>query len=137
MQLSKEDLFSDKQNLGALGANATLASLNVIDTQQHRDDVKRRLTVFAKLDTDVNPATGYVTAKLQTSADNAAWTDILVGSAQGKKAGDYLFDQALPSGVKRYLRVFYVNSATAVQSGLLVTAGFVMGQTDKAFQGRN
>lgn len=58
--------------------------------------------------------------KLQDSADNATWTDLLVSEAYAKSlltAGFPLMSVPLPAQHKRYLRLLYIIGTSAFTAG--------------------
>lgn len=135
MQLSLQDLFSDKQAIGT--STGDVASSNVLDWGTHKDDVSRDLTLFVKVDEAGTFGTeGTITVKFQTSANNSDWTTLETTSAlTALAAGDMVISCPLPEGIKQYNRVEYSVGVAAFTVSPKFTAGIVRGRLDKAFAG--
>lgn len=118
MLLDKLLTFSDGQTV------ATVVSEHVLDLTDQGDDIHRRLNVFAKVDGGAVAGGTSLAAKLQTSADNAAWEDIATYPArtlaQVQADGWIVPPQALPAGLKRYLRMSYTATGAFTGPGRIV-----------------
>lgn len=136
MKLSLQDLVSLKQTI-ATTVGAT-ASTDVLDWGAHKDDLTRSLTLFCKVDAAGTFGTdGTVTAAFQTSANNSDWTTLATTKAlTALEAGQFVLNQPLPLGLKRYNRVVYTTAVAAFTVAPVFTAGIVRGQVDSApFEG--
>jgi len=102
------------------GSVTNTGSENVLDfetideraaMQSHRTGEQHESTVVFFAETDI---TGNVTPKLQDSADNSTFTDLVVGQAvTNPKAGNFALIQ-MPKSHKRYVRA----ALAAAQAGV-------------------
>jgi hypothetical protein len=114
--------------LSRFGAVTNAGSDNVLDfggidtraaMQSHRTGEQHEMTVVFRAATDI-ASTVTVTVKLQDSADNSAFTDLIVGQAiAGPKAGDFAF-LPFPLVHKRYVRAIVTG---ANSSGSVAVSG--------------
>ena len=125
MLLDQNTLFSDAQ-----AVRSTTASTNTLDLTAAGNTVPGRLIVWAHADTAFTGATQMVAA-LQTS-DQADFStgvvslaSVTLSATQLADTGKNLFAVALPTGLKRYLRMYYTVTGTitagAVSCGLADT----------------
>jgi len=127
MIIDSQALFSSAQDLTGAGVGDT-ASTNVLDTGADTDDgVGEELFVEVNVSVAVTSA-GAATVQyvLQTSTDNATWTDLELSEAIAKATlviGYTRYLRVNP-GVRRYLRVVYRIGTAALTAGK-VTAGLV------------
>ncbi len=135
MIISKEDLFSDKQEIGT--TTDVVASTNVLDWRWHGDDILRNATLFVKIDGGGTPGSGTtLTVKFETSSDNSSWTELATtGALAAPAAGAVVINMALPKGLKRYNRVTYQAGTAAYSVTPTITAGIVLGGIDYAYSG--
>lgn len=99
----------------AATANTSITS-KLIDFRYNGDDIDGRLFIKAQLGA---PATdGYVTFKLQTSADGSVWVDVITATNVGAK----LYAGRLPLGLKRYLKATVTVGANALDAATTVFA---------------
>lgn len=126
MILDSQEVFSAAQ---AVTATGDTASTNVLDTLAAQDEgIGEDATLFAKVDTTFTSG-GAATMQvvLQTSADNSTWVDAAVGptiALAGMTAGAVVYNQILPVGLRRYLRVAY-RVGTAVYTAGNISAFLV------------
>lgn len=102
-------LFSENQKITGTDYS------KVVDFQEPGDAVGQELTIRAIVTEAFAGATG-VQIKLQTSADNSAWDDVImtpVIPAAKLTRGAEAFRVRTPNGLKRYARLQYVVSGTA------------------------
>lgn len=107
-------LFSKDQ------AITTTANSNVIDLQEPGDAVGQELTIRTVV-TETFAGLSNVQIKLQTSADNATWEDVLLSPAVALtklKKGAEIFCVRVPHGLKRYVRMNYTVSGTGTAGKL-------------------
>jgi hypothetical protein len=110
--------------LGRFGAVTNTGSVNVFDfatidpraaMQSHRTGEQHEVTVVFHTSADI---TGAVTPKLQDSADNSTWADLVTGQAvTNPKAGVFAFIP-MPKMHKRYIRAATAAAATTVTAYL-------------------
>lgn len=109
MILDSQEVFSAAQ---AVTATGDTVSTNILDTLVAQDEgIGEDVTLYSKVDTTFTSG-GAATMQvvLQTSADNATWVDAAIGpviALAGMTAGTVVYNQILPIGLRRYLRVAY------------------------------
>jgi hypothetical protein len=106
------------------GATTSAGSANVLDfgaidaraaMQSHRTGEQHELTVVFKIAADSSIT---ITGKLQDSADNSTFTDLVVGQAvAGPKAGDFAF-LPFPLIHKRYVRAAIAYGGSTAPTGV-------------------
>ncbi len=137
MKLSKQDLFSDGQTLPTTQGDH--ASDDTLDWGAHKDDHSRFLTLFAKCDAKGTfGASGTLTLKFQTSANNSDWETLLESAAETAdtlSAGKFVLNAPLPTGIKRYNRMLYTIGTANFTVAAKFTAGIVRGLVDQKFAG--
>lgn len=119
-------MIQDKLSMFSEGQAVTVSALseNILDLHAHGDDVQRELTLFAQVRETVTSGTSASTVGFEL------WTsDALDGTGAALDAGEKIWaselivktdlldgtfavKQPLPSGIKRYLQLKYVVSAT-------------------------
>jgi hypothetical protein len=107
-------LFSKDQ------AVTTTAPSNVIDLQEPGDAVGQELTIRTVV-TETFAGLSNLQIKLQTSADNGTWEDVLLSPAVALtklKKGAEIFCVRVPHGLKRYVRMNYTVSGTGTAGKL-------------------
>lgn len=107
-------LFSKDQ------AITTTAPSNVIDLQEPGDAVGQELTIRTVV-TETFAGLSNVQIKLQTSADNGTWEDVLLSPTVALtklKKGAEIFCVRVPHGLKRYVRMNYTVSGTGTAGKL-------------------
>lgn len=121
-------MLIDSQNLFSASAGDSptntgdQASANVIDTGAAQDvGIGEGAWVNIVANAAVTSAgAATVQGVLQTSSDNATWTDAVAGAAIAKAnltAGATLLKTRIPPGLKRYLRVVYRIATAALTAG--------------------
>ena len=112
-------------NFGAVTASgsANVLDFGGIDTRaamrNHRTGEQHEMTVVFRAAADI-ASTITVTVKLQDSADNSTFTDLVVGQAVvGPNAGDFVF-LPFPLIHKRYVRAVVTGANT---SGAVAVSG--------------
>ena len=104
MILDKDLIFSDKQ-----AVTADAASTNALDLGQGGDAVGQELAIHAVVQTTFATLTS-LTIKVQTSADNSNWADVIltpaIAAADLVKGAEVLYIR-VPKGLKRYVRLYY------------------------------
>lgn len=105
-------------------ALATAVSDNVLDLLSSGDDLSRTLNVFAKVEGGTMAGGTSMTAKLQTSADNSTFEDLVTYPAATlaviNATGYIVPPTPLPSGLKRYLRLDLTASGTFTGDGKIL-----------------
>ena len=140
MTLDNQSLFSDGQALtNTLSGSATSVSTvseSTLDWKNHGDDVGHYLAWFVMLTEGAGAGTSTLNAALQTSADNSSWETVSSKTVTAPAAGAFVVDgDALPSGLKRYVRVNYTIGTAEFTTAPKVTAGLVREGTNKKRQG--
>lgn len=111
-------MFCEAQDL------ATAVSTDVIDNKLNGDDLSRTLNVFAKVEGGTMAGGTSMTAKLQTSADNETFADLVTYPAATlatiNATGYIVPPTPLPSGLKRYLRLDFTASGTFTGDGKIL-----------------
>ena len=114
MIIDKDLLFSNEQAI-----TGTAASTNVIDLGEGGDAIGQELTIHAVVKTSFATLTS-LTVKVQTSADNSNWADVVLGPAipvASLKAGKDIFCVRVPQGLKRYVRLYYTVAGSNASAG--------------------
>lgn len=109
MILDANLIFSDEQ-----AVTASAASENVLDFQEAGDAVGQELTIRAVVTTAFAGLTS-LQIKVQTSADNSSFTDVLLTPAipaANLTKGAEILCVRVPRGLKRYARLSYVVAGT-------------------------
>ena len=104
MILDNELFFSDKQ-----AVTADAASTNALDLGAAGDAVGQELTIRAVVTTTFATLTS-LTIKVQTSANNSDWSDVVLSPAIAVASlvkGAEVFTVRVPKGLKRYVRLYY------------------------------
>lgn len=104
MILDKELVFSSEQ-----AVTADAASTNVLDLKAEGDAVGQELAIHAVVTANFATLTS-LTIKVQTSADNSSWSDVVLSPAipvASLKKGEEVFCIRVPKGFKRYVRLYY------------------------------
>ena len=104
MILDNELFFSDKQ-----AVTADAASTNALDLGAAGDAVGQELTIRAVVTTTFATLTS-LTIKVQTSANNSDWSDVVLSPAIAAASlvkGAEVFTVRVPKGLKRYVRLYY------------------------------
>ena len=105
------------------------ASSNTIDLSQIRDLGASRVNLFVTLSKAL--AGGTLQVEVQTSPDNTTWTTLQTSGTIPVGASGFVFQDNLPLGVLRYLRLFYVGTgitAGQVSAGLNINGPDTQGQ---------
>lgn len=118
MLMDTQEIFSNAQ---AVTATGDTASTNVYDTGVAADDGigEPLMLVVNSVAAATSGGSATVQAVLQTSVDNATWTDAMAGPAVAytvASGSKNLWKARLPYGLNRYLRVAY-RIGTAVLTG--------------------
>ena len=106
-------LFSKDQAVTASAAST------VVDLGQAGDAVGQELTIRAIVSQTFATLTG-LQIKLQTSSDNANWSDVLLSpviAAANLVKGAEVFCVRVPKGLKRYVRLNYAVSGSNATAG--------------------
>ncbi len=114
MILDKELLFSKDQ-----AVTASAASTNAVDLQVAGDAVGQELTIRALVTATFATLTS-LTLKLQTSANNSDWEDVLLTPAIAAARlvkGAEIFCVRVPKGLKRYGRMYYPVTGSNATAG--------------------
>lgn len=119
MILDLQEYFSQAQ---AVTATGDTASTNVLDTLVAQDEGIGEEVLVGVICTTAPTSGGAATiqAVLQTSVDNATYTDALIGPSfayTAVVAGTMLLQARLPVGLKRYLRVAYRIGTAVLTAG--------------------
>lgn len=125
MILDSQTQFSAAQDLAAAAIGDTVSS-NVLDTGAAQDEgIGEPMHLFVNTDLAVTSA-GAATVQfvIQTSADNATWTDAAMTDAVAKAAlvAGYQRYLKLPIGLQRYIRVVYRVGVAALTTGKFTAA---------------
>ena len=129
MLLSKEDMFSDAQEI-PVTLNAATDSTNVLDFKSHGDDIDKLLRWFVILgETATSNGAATLTITWQTSANGTDYTTLwtsetfaLASLVAGAKLVDGL---VLPTGLKRYNKLVFTNGTAAFTNTPAVDAGLI------------
>lgn len=129
MLLSKEDMFSDAQEI-PVTLNAATDSANVLDFKAHGDDIDKLLRWFVILgETATSDGAATLTITWQTSENGTDWTTVytsatfaLASLVAGAKLVDGL---VLPTGLKRYNKLVYTNAGAAFTNTPAVDAAVI------------
>ena len=114
MIIDKDFLFSEKQ-----AVTASAASANAIDMGAAGDAVGQELTIHAVVTTAFATLTS-LTIKVQTSANNSDWTDVVLSpaiAAASLTAGKEVFAIRVPQGLNRYVRLHYTVTGSNATAG--------------------
>jgi hypothetical protein len=119
MFIDSQELFASAQ---AVTATGDTASTNVLDTGAAQDEGIGEEVLLVVLCTTTPTSGGAATIQpvLQTSSDNATYTDAMTGPALAYTAitaGQTLFASRLPIGLKRYLRVVFRIGTAVLTAG--------------------
>ncbi len=96
------------------------ANSEVLDMGADGDAIGQELTFHNVVNTDFAGLTS-LTIKIQTSADNSAWSDAVISPAipaAALTAGADVFQVRLPKGLKRYVRVAYTVAGTGTAGAI-------------------
>lgn len=132
MLLDKYLTFSELQ---ALTEGDTCDSTNILDLRDNGDDLSRILNLFVLVGTAVT-ASGSATVAFSVATcatEGGSYVEIYNSGAIGKAAltaGAKPVDIALPTGLKRYVKVIYT-----VATGPLLTGTFTAGITPSRDKG--
>jgi hypothetical protein len=108
MIIDRDNMFSNAKELKAS------ANSEVLDFGAAGDAIGQELTLHTVVNETFAGATS-LTVKLQTSADNAAWDDVVISPAipVAKLAkGKDVFCVRVPQGLLRYARLSYTVAGT-------------------------
>ena len=114
MIIDKDFLFSEKQ-----AVTASAASTNAIDMGAAGDAVGQELTIHAVVAVPFATLTS-LTIKVQTSANNSDWSDVVLSpaiAAASLTAGKDVFCIRVPQGLKRYVRLYYAVTGSDATAG--------------------
>lgn len=129
MLLSKEDMFSDAQEI-PVTLNAATSSTNTLDFKANGDDIDKLLRWFVILgETATSNGAATLTITWQTSENGTDWTTVytsatfaLASLVAGAKLVDGL---VLPTGLKRYNKLVYTNAGAAFTNTPAVDAAVI------------
>lgn len=108
MIIDRENMFSNGKAVTASGAS------DAVDLSAGGDAIGQELTFHAIVGATFAGLTS-LAVKIQTSDDNATWTDSVSGPAVPLAelvAGKDVFCVRVPQGLKRYVRLYYTVSGT-------------------------
>jgi hypothetical protein len=101
-------------------AITTTANSDVVDQKADGDAVGQELTFHNVVNADFKGLTS-LTIKVQTSADNSSWADVVSGPAlttDDLVAGADVFSIRVPKGLKRYIRLAYTVAGTGTAGAI-------------------
>lgn len=125
MRLDKLLMFSEAQEV-----TVTADSTNILDLLDQGDDLSRTLNLFCRVGTAVTAdGAATVTVSVQTcdTADGSyttLYTTAAIGKASLTAGADAIAPMALPTGLKRYVKLVYT-----VATGPLTAGTFTAGIT--------
>lgn len=119
MLIDSQEQFSTAQ---AVTATGDTASTNVLDTLAAQDEGIGEEALITALcsTTATSGGSATVQAVLQTSVDNATWTDAVAGpvvAVASVTAKSILLQTRLPIGLKRYIRVAWRVGTAVLTAG--------------------
>lgn len=113
MSLHDKTLIFFQNKALAASANTSITS-KLIDLRLNGDDINGKLFVKAYLGAAATD--GYVTFKLQTSANGSDWVDVISCTNKGAT----LYEGRLPLGLKRYCKCTATVGANALAAATTV-----------------
>lgn len=114
MIIDADLMFSKDQ-----AVTATAASAVVVDLGAAGDAIGQELTFHTMVTANFATLTS-LTPKVQTSANNSDWEDVVSGPAIARAAllkGKDIFCVRVPQGLKRYVRLYYTVTGSNATTG--------------------